>query len=584
MKTNFRNTILTTAALTLASAASAIPTWMGVYGGLQRHTAGNPGSFSILMNQDYFGLNAEVGVKVDNGPWTLYPMSYTGNVDGNSKWQFTPDASFEAGSNVTFYFHGYDNVGGNIWDSANGANYSFTVPSGTVNYAWSAPSALPTNGYAYGFDIAAYNGTTYAVWTEGDYPQTPKVYLSKKTGGAWTAPVVLDDYGMYPSIAVSESGIHVFLQDMENSYSSSYIRSTDDGQTWSAPIQHLGIFSPVARYANLYADADYVYCAFNDFTAPETSRIKLMRKHKDATAFEPAADITTVSSYKTTAYPKDLVVRGRNVFLTTMQQSWYGGFTTYRYHQSVDSGATWSTEVIPGQATQLAADMGNVLTNISYNTGPAGGGLYASTRTAASAWSAPALVHEGNTSAFALQPTSAGLVLVTSVNGQRVWRTSTDNGATWSEAQNAGTDNYWVTQDVRDGDTIVLLVNNEGQYYTVEGGPAGSIGGPIEWVGNAYNWPFNGNVTAEDNLWINIESYPAGNAVSARVVYSVNGGAWASEAMSFSDVIGNNDWWHVDMGTFNSGDTIQYAIEVIDGNGASHWDNNGGTDFFVNVN
>src|SRR5207247_1067680 len=43
----------------LAGSAFAFPTWMGVYGSFVRHTDGtNPGTFTVLMNQDYFGLHA----------------------------------------------------------------------------------------------------------------------------------------------------------------------------------------------------------------------------------------------------------------------------------------------------------------------------------------------------------------------------------------------------------------------------------------------------------------------------------------------------------------------------------------------
>lgn len=118
--------VLTT--IGLANVASAFPSWMGVYGGLARHTDGeNPGNYTILMNQDYWGLHAEVGVQVNGGSWSIYQMDYAGNMDGNSKWTHTPGQPYPIGATIKYYFHGYDNWGGNIWDTNGGNNYTFNT-------------------------------------------------------------------------------------------------------------------------------------------------------------------------------------------------------------------------------------------------------------------------------------------------------------------------------------------------------------------------------------------------------------------------------------------------------------------------
>lgn len=112
--------------------ASAFPTWMGVFGSYQRHDdSANPGQFTILMNRDYPGLQARVGIQVNGGNWVVYPMRYAGNVQGNSLWTFTPSFQFPAGATVRYYFQGTDRSGRNIWDSRNGQNYQFTVPATT---------------------------------------------------------------------------------------------------------------------------------------------------------------------------------------------------------------------------------------------------------------------------------------------------------------------------------------------------------------------------------------------------------------------------------------------------------------------
>lgn len=104
--------------------------WMGVYRDYDRHSGGNPGSFTVLMNQDYSGLHADLVYRVDGGSWEREAMAWAGQMDGNSLWQLEPADAFEAGSTVDYFFHGYDDWGAQVWDSADGANYELLIASG----------------------------------------------------------------------------------------------------------------------------------------------------------------------------------------------------------------------------------------------------------------------------------------------------------------------------------------------------------------------------------------------------------------------------------------------------------------------
>ena len=116
----------------------------------------------------------------------------------------------------------------------------------------------------------------------------------------------------------------------------------------------------------------------------------------------------------------------------------------------------------------------------------------------------------------------------------------------------------------------------------VNGGvSAGAMAADVRWVGNTYHWPFNGNITPSSEVWINTESWPMGAAVGGRVVYSTDYGATChSVDMSKNGTAGNNDRWHVNLGTFPSGTTIRYAVEVTS---PSRGDNNGGQDYHATV-
>ncbi|MCZ7592126.1 MAG: hypothetical protein M5U15_08195 [Kiritimatiellae bacterium] len=131
--------------LILATTASAFPSWIGVCGSYERHNAVNPGTFSVLLNEDYWGLHAEVVIRVDAGSWQAYEMNYAGNVDGNSVWMRSHDAAFPTNATVEYYFHGWDDWGGNITDNNGGVNYSFIAGAPALNWIGNT-SHWPTNG------------------------------------------------------------------------------------------------------------------------------------------------------------------------------------------------------------------------------------------------------------------------------------------------------------------------------------------------------------------------------------------------------------------------------------------------------
>ncbi len=137
-------------ALTLGLGVGGIvfgfPTWIGVYGSYTRHDGRNPGTFTVLMNQDYTGLKAEVGIKIGSGAWRMFPMTRTGKVDLNSIWSFTPASPFPLDTPIEYFFYGYDNVGGRTWDNRGTLNYQLFFP-GPKPLQWAGNvSHWPTNG------------------------------------------------------------------------------------------------------------------------------------------------------------------------------------------------------------------------------------------------------------------------------------------------------------------------------------------------------------------------------------------------------------------------------------------------------
>lgn len=123
----------------------AFPSWMGVYGENQLHDGGNPGVFTVLMNQDYWGLHCEAWICVDSGEWMVRQMDYGGNVDGNSKWMLQMGEVFPSGATVEFYFRAWDDGGNSAWVKDGELHYSFVAGPARLFWIGNVVQS-PTNG------------------------------------------------------------------------------------------------------------------------------------------------------------------------------------------------------------------------------------------------------------------------------------------------------------------------------------------------------------------------------------------------------------------------------------------------------
>lgn len=184
--------IAVTTAIVFASQALGAPTWIGVYGSYAHHDGDNPGTYTILMNQDYVGLHAEVGIQVNGGAWTTHSMNYDGNDSGNSIWTFTPGSSYTPGSTIEYYFHGYDDWGSNIYDNNTGSNYTFTAGLVASSKSGMGSQVLGSDTT---FRVWAPNATTVTVAGSFNSWSTSANPLVSEGAGHWSVDVLGDQSG-----------------------------------------------------------------------------------------------------------------------------------------------------------------------------------------------------------------------------------------------------------------------------------------------------------------------------------------------------------------------------------------------------
>src|SRR5689334_8147431 len=80
--------------LSLATSCFGFPTFIGVTSGVQRQTGGNPGTYTVLMNQNYATLHASVLISINGAGFKEYPMIFEGSASKNFKWTLIPAAVY----------------------------------------------------------------------------------------------------------------------------------------------------------------------------------------------------------------------------------------------------------------------------------------------------------------------------------------------------------------------------------------------------------------------------------------------------------------------------------------------------------
>jgi hypothetical protein len=125
-------------------------------------------------------------------------------------------------------------------------------------------------GQSWGPRIAAYNGVLHAVWFEYPDFNDPEIFYSRSTdnGNSWTAPQNLSNHSnrqdLYPSVAADAYGIYVFWSSEVMNGEAFFKRSTDGGFTWETE-QQLTNANGYSRASDILIDKQgYIHLVWSD--------------------------------------------------------------------------------------------------------------------------------------------------------------------------------------------------------------------------------------------------------------------------------------------------------------------------------
>ncbi len=219
--------------------------------------------------------------------------------------------------------------------------YKHSLDNGTT---WGPDVSLtPTAGVAYHPSIAVSDSIVHVAWT--DMSAGPQIYYTRSLdyGTTWeteriitpTAPPAGKNLA---SVAVSDSIVHVTWMDTRTGPQIYYTRSLDNGTTWEIDRS----ITPVpSQFASVAVSDSIVHVVYADFRfGPDVPKIYYIRSLDDGTNWGTEIMLTDDSA---SWYPS-VAVSGSCVH-AVWPDNRHGDPSEIYYKRSLDNGTTWETDV-----------------------------------------------------------------------------------------------------------------------------------------------------------------------------------------------------------------------------------------------
>ena len=438
--------------LLVSTSVWAFPAWVGVYGSHVRYEeSSNPGTFTVLMSEDYVGLHTEVGVQVNGGTWDVFQMTYVGQENGDSIWQYAPLNAFPAGATIVYYFHGYDDAGNHIFDNNSGNNYSTALQNlVTGSFEFSEYFGVTTSSGIAAPQLAVVTDNQYMLWKQNGMAMGS----TKPEALPWNPGLSL---GAFENFAVVSDGTR-----LHRVLGTSYQFSDDAGLSWSSQ-------SLAPPLSNLIVDGPTVYGIHAD-TVIESGvgqyDFYLYKLQEGSTTWEGPFPILQAGGWLQSYSVTHFAGAGGVLGVAIHEGRWNIDY----YYESGDDGESWG-EATPPQHTLdyffPKFDMDETgRTYMTIQTAVASDTLIKSlTRNPGGSW-----VDEGNVwtgpglrnTALVLLP--QGLVAIAEKNGGPEYRLLPNGSSTWAAPEPADSVGYRYAKDGLDLHGIEFTGDGSGSY------------------------------------------------------------------------------------------------------------------------
>jgi len=299
------------------------------------------------------------------------------NISNNPGWSLQPVIATTQTGPAKIYVVWLDETPKNpdiFFSSSSDGGKTFTAPINISNNSGSSGRAQLAFGEQVlddNFDLAIDDaGTIYVAWsddTSGDW----ELLFSKSTDGGKTfsKPVNLpkgDTSPRLPDIAIYKGTIYVAWADLsKESGDISFSKSTDGGQTWSAPI-NISNNKGFSDAPDIAIDKDgNIYVVFDDATTKK-SQILFSRSTDGGNTF--SAPMAIANPARDNGFPNIVIDSKGNIFVAYYEYPPTGSNVKGSYNYSTDAGQTFvgfanipGAEYVTEAPIELVADgVGNI--------------------------------------------------------------------------------------------------------------------------------------------------------------------------------------------------------------------------------